>query len=1004
VPDQPRPPVDRIIAFGPFRLFPGRQLLLDGEKPLRIGTRALDILTILVDQPGAVISKEELVGRVWPNIFVEEGNLRVHMAALRRALGDGQGGNRYVVTVPGRGYCFVAPVAQEKSPEASAPQQVALPEPAHNLPVSLKRMVGRSAVVAALVAQLPERRFITVVGSGGIGKTTVALAAADELSTSYPDGARFIDLAPVADPALVPSALASVLGIAIRSGNALPGLIAFLREKQMLLVLDSCERAVEAVAALVEEVHNRAPGVHILATSREPLRAQGERVQRLQPLDVPPASGDLTVDKAMTYSAVQLFVERATASADDFRLTNADAPVVADICRRLDGIALAIELAAGRVEAFGLRGLAERLDDRFRLLTRGRRTALPRHQTLTATLDWSYELLPEAERVVLRRLAVFAGPFSLDSANAIASSADIAASDVAECVANLVGKSLVTAEFGGPTVSYRLFETTRAYAEDKLAASGELPLFSKRHAEYFTNLLRRADLDSHKLSTAEWLSAYGAQIDDVRAALDWAFSGDGDADLGIALTIVAVPLWLQLSLMEECHRHVERALAHARSSTIRDARRDMQLSAALGSVLVYTNVGPAARAAWTNALETAESLHDIDYKLRSLWGLWVDSLNNGAFQEAVALARRFYSTAAGSADPSDLLMGDRIIGIALHFLGDEVDARRHIDRMLDRYVSPIHASHIIRFQFDQRLTARAFQARCQWLLGQQDQALCLVETTVEQVQSSGHVLSICNVLGQGACPVALWSGDLAAAERYLQLLLDYSATHTLGLWHAWGLCFRGVVLIKRGDRTAGLDALRSVLDEVPEIRSLPRYLGLLGELADAMGESGEVAQALMAIDGAIERSQLRQERWCFPELLRIKGELVLREAKPEASKSALGYFQQALDLARAHSVLSWELRAATSFARWHRDHANAEDGRSVLAAVYSRFPEEHCWTNCGEISANSAKSNQAPKFLLFIEPGRRLARLSPSPFFRGGTLWQRPPQIPPSTTASMSSI
>jgi hypothetical protein len=202
-------------------------------------------------------------------------------------------------------------------------------------------------------------------------------------------------------------------------------------------------------------------------------------------------------------------------------------------------------------------------------------------------------------------------------------------------------------------------------------------------------LFRRADLDSHQRSTVGWLGTYGFLIDDVRAALDWAFAPEGDSDLGIALTIVTVPLWLLLSQMEECHRHVDRALASVRSSSAPDARRDIQLSAALGSVLVYTSMGPAARTAWTNALGLAENLHDIEYMLRSLWGLWVDSLNNGAFQEAVELARRFYRTAADSADPADLLMGDRMIGIALHFLGDQVEARQHIDRMLDRYVAPI---------------------------------------------------------------------------------------------------------------------------------------------------------------------------------------------------------------------------------------------------------------------------------------------------------------------------
>jgi predicted ATPase/DNA-binding winged helix-turn-helix (wHTH) protein len=939
VSDQPDGPLDRTVAFGPFRLSPAQQLLLEGDKPLRLGSRALAILAVLVERPGELISKEDLVARVWPDTFVEEGNLRVHMAALRRTLGDGQGGNRYVATIPGRGYRFVAPVSLLAAPEPAA-KPAATADVAHNIPVSLTRMVGRADVVEAIVAQLPKRRFMTVAGPGGIGKTTVALAVADQLSASYRDGVRFIDLAPVTDPRLVPSALASVLGVAIRSDSPIPGLLAFLKDKQMLLVLDSCEHVIEAAAALAEEAFNRAPGVHVLATSREPLRAEGERVQRLLPLEVPPSPSKLTADEAIDFSAVQLFVERATASSDEFRLTDDNAVVIADICRRLDGIALAIELAAGRVDVLGVQGLAARLDDRFKLLTRGRRTALPRHQTLGATLDWSYELLPEAERVTLRRLAVFAGRFTLEAANAVASDAKMSASDVTDCVANLVAKSLVNADVGGATVHYRLLETTRAYAIEKLAESREPPSVARRHAEHFLGLLRQAEVEWGKRSTGDWLHVYSGQIDDVRAALDWAFSANGDADVGVAITIVAVPLWLQLSLMEECRRHVEQAIATARSGANREPRRDMQLSAALGSVLVYTNMGPAARAAWTNALAIAESLNDVDYQLRTLWGLWVDSLNNGGFQEALALARRFFTAAEASVDPLDALMGDRMIGIALHFLGEQVEARRHVDRMLMHDIAPMPASHVVRFQFDQRVTALAFQARIMWLLGFPDQALRTVGTMIEHAQSVGHVLSTCNALGQGACPVALWAGDLAAAERYLELLLDLSEAHDLGLWHAWGRCFRGLVLIKRGDDpTAGLNALRSIFAEVPAIRSLPRYLGLLGELASALGAAGENAQALAAIDEAIERSEHRHEQWCLAELLRIKGEIVSRHSGPNAIASAEDSFRKSLEHARRQSELSWELRTATSLARLQRDRGDTADARNLLTPIYRRFTE-----------------------------------------------------------------
>ena len=434
---------ERAISFGPFRLLPSRYLLLEGDKPVRLGSRACEILIALVERAGQLLSKQELIGRVWPDTFVEEGNLRVHLAALRRALGDGQAGRRYITNIPGRGYCFVAPVAlDEEPPEAIAFPEAAVGQP--DLPVSLVRMVGRADIVERLAPELPRHRFVTIVGPGGIGKTTVAVAVAERLRGSFKDGVRFVDLAALTDPLLVPSALAALLGVAVRSDNPLPNLIAALRERQLLIVLDNCEHVVEAAAALAEEIFKGTKGTHILATSREPLRAEGERVHRLSPLPVPSAGAGLKAAEALQFPAVQLFVERAAASAGAFELTDAEAPLVADICRRLDGIALAIEIVASRVDAFGVAGLAARLDDRFRLLQGGRRTAVPRHRTLSAALDWSYALLPEVERVVLRRLAVFAGAFGLNSATSV--EADDLPHEAVDGVANLVAKSLVSVD------------------------------------------------------------------------------------------------------------------------------------------------------------------------------------------------------------------------------------------------------------------------------------------------------------------------------------------------------------------------------------------------------------------------------------------------------------------------------------------------------------------------------------------------------------------------------
>ena len=485
-------PSERAVAFGTFRLLLARRLLLQGDGPVRLGSRALEILIALVERPGELVTKTELMARVWPSTFVEEGNLKVQVAGLRRALGDSRGSDRHLVTIPGRGYRFVAPVTLI---DESLPAPQAAVEEGHKLPAPVTRMIDRAEIVGAITAQLPHRRFITIVGPGGIGKTTVALAVARGLSEAHGHGATFVDLAPVVDPRLVPSALADALGAEIGSEHSIRGLIAALKDKPMLLVLDNCEHVIEAAAALAVEVLNAAPAVQILATSREPLRVESEQVHRLPPLESPPPSAGLTAEAALGFPAVQLFVERAAAILGDFELHDEDAPIVAAICRKLDGVPLAIEFAAARIDAFGVRGLAVHLDDRLQLLTGGRRPALPRHHSLRANLDWGHDLLREPERVVLRRVAIFAGGFTLGAAKAVAASAEIAGPEVVECVANLVTKSLIEADVDGAVPRYRLLETTQAYALEKLSESGEFELVERRHAEYLRNLVRRPEVE-----------------------------------------------------------------------------------------------------------------------------------------------------------------------------------------------------------------------------------------------------------------------------------------------------------------------------------------------------------------------------------------------------------------------------------------------------------------------------------------------------------------------------
>jgi predicted ATPase/DNA-binding winged helix-turn-helix (wHTH) protein len=496
------PVTEQVITFGPFLLHSRQKLLLEGEQPVRLGNRAFDILLALVERPGEVVGKVELINRVWPNTFVQEDNLRVQIALLRKALRDGRGGARYIKNIAGQGYCFVAPVSYSERPREVAGASPATP--LTNLPVRLTPAVGRESIIGEIADQLPLRRFVSIVGAGGIGKTTVALAVAERLAGSYRHGVCFVDLAPLADSRFVPSALGSVLGLSIVTDNPTPDLVSFITDREMLIVFDNCEHVVEAVVLLAEALLKGASGLNILATSREALRAEGEITHRLGPMSVPPSSPVPTAAMALTFDSIQLFAQCATAHDASFVLSDDDAPIVADICRHLDGIPLAIELGAARIDALGVRGLAARINDCFGVLRKGRRTALPRHQTLSAMFDCSFDRLSAAEQKVLTDLAVFKASFSLAWAVAIAAPSHAPGFDVVDALESLVSKSLVTSDVSGPEIRYRLLELTRLYALQKLTEQGAAPEVLHRHAEHMRAVLKAAELDRAGAAACGW--------------------------------------------------------------------------------------------------------------------------------------------------------------------------------------------------------------------------------------------------------------------------------------------------------------------------------------------------------------------------------------------------------------------------------------------------------------------------------------------------------------------
>jgi len=921
------------IEFGRFTVVRHRRELLADGRPVELGGRAFDTLIALIAARGTVLSKDELMGRVWPDRVVEENNLAAQISGLRKVFGA----DRHLIrTVAGRGYQFTGEIRATAAAAAGPP-----PSRMTNLPEAPSELIGREAELGEVAALVTEHRLVSLVGAGGIGKTRLGLEVARHLLPRFPDGVFVVELAPLSSAELVPVAVARALGLTyVAETSSLEGVAGAVGSRKLLLVIDNCEHVIEAAARMVEALLRATPGVSLLATSREPLRVSGEYVYRVPPLDVPAEDNQDTED-VFRHGAIRLFVSRAHAAQPRYVAEGRVAAATAAICRRLDGIPLAIELAVTRIVAFGVDGVAARLDDRFRLLTGGSRTALPRHQTMRATLDWSYELLSESERIVLRRLGVFVGAFTLDAASAVAASADMPASEVGNSVADLVGKSLVSADIGGTIAHYRLLETTRAYAREKLLERAEFEHFARRHAEYYRDLFQRADAEFETRPTAEWRAAYQPHIDDVRLALDWAFSQSGDAGVGVALTAATVSLWTDLSLLTECRTRVGQAIACLGRQVPGDPRRDMRLYLALGHAILHTRASGASdmNATFSKALELAEVIDDTRYQLGAMFGLYAHHLTTGEYRVALNLGEKFRTVAAATSDRSDVAIGSRLIGLALHILGDQPGARRHLEPLVRSRFATARTSQIL-YQYDQRVLLDCYYARVLWLQGLDDQAKRLTESLVDYARTKEHPLSLLYALLIAACPIALYVGDLTTVDRHVRLAFDLATRHALEIWKVWAQCFEGVLLIKRGDDSAGSRLLQSALERLPE-PAFHHHLSLfLAELAAGLGGAKQIAEGLVVVDKALARAEQTEEGWYLAELLRTKGELLLLGRVPTAAvATAEQCFHRALDVARRQDALSWELRAAMSLARFWRGQQRVSQARKLLAPVYRRFTE-----------------------------------------------------------------
>jgi predicted ATPase/DNA-binding winged helix-turn-helix (wHTH) protein len=530
------------FEFGQFHLSRRKRLLTAAGEPVNLGARAFDLLLRLVEEAGTVVSKHELLSSAWPGLVVEEANLHVQIAALRKALGVEQ---MYILNVPGRGYCFASEVvravelvkdveAAAEPPAASAARDLA--QRSKNLPLQTSTFIGREAELLQLRGMLSNSQLVTLVGAGGIGKTRLSLQAASEVVQEFIDGVWLVELAALTDGIQVPEAIAAVFDVQLSSSNnVVEELVGRLMRRRMLLILDNCEHVVEATAAVAAALLRRSQTISILASSRTPLGIIGEQVFPVPPLGVPPADVAHSADIALSAASVRLFVDRARLVRPGFVLDDEVAMPVAKICRRLDGLALAIELAAARVRLMKPAQLLAALDDRFNLLTSGGRERLERQQTLRATIEWSFNLLTDAEFIALRRLSVFGGGFTLAAAAAVIASEPIAPYMVTSLVASLLDKSLITEEVSNADTRFRLVESTRELAREKLMESGEANMLRYALSKHMVEVFGEARESWPDTDAQDWRARYESEIENLRPALDWAFGTQCNRSIAVAL-------------------------------------------------------------------------------------------------------------------------------------------------------------------------------------------------------------------------------------------------------------------------------------------------------------------------------------------------------------------------------------------------------------------------------------------------------------------------------------
>jgi predicted ATPase/DNA-binding winged helix-turn-helix (wHTH) protein len=895
-----------VFTFGQFELDAGRRVLTKNAVRIHLGSRATDVLIALVERAGVMIGAGQLTQLIWPDTFVDESNLRVHIAALRRAFRALGEDIEFIENLPGEGYRFTAPVTLRRR-QSDTEDSTAL-----RSPPPLTRLIGRADTIQDLMEDLPRHRLLTIVGTAGIGKTSIALAVGSSVEQHYEHGVCFVDLTSVPVDGQVVSVVASALHLPALREDVLGPLLVFLADKHLLLIFDNCEHHLDESATLVESILQASPKVAILTTSREPLGASGEWLRRLKALRTPDAHSALPAADALNFSAIQLFVERAQATSSSFRLTDEEAPSIADLCRQLDGLPLAIELAAARVDTLSGTDIAAQLRESIALLSRGRRTAQPRHRTLAGALDWSYELLSAEEQLIFARLSVFQSSFSREAALAVAFCSVMTPPKVMEALANLAAKSMVALDPGRDGPQYRLLDTTRTYASQKLGGGPAVDTVRRRHAEFLRD--QQANYGASSVD-AELPRDFRPLLHELRCALRWCFSANGDPLLGIDLTSVLASGWYAVSLFLEFGAQAHETLERLKNEGRIDPAMEMRLLLSFIPA-TYNTAGPTPEMhrAIVRALALANDETDLDRtcRLRLHKELWQYYDGTGEDDLALAAADEFGHLAQ---DDDQMLLLPRMRAVSYLNRGDLSLAQKNLDVVLAHPVQPTAIGKGI-YEYDPQVWTLYTLARTLWLQGFPSRARHQADLCVRAAKDAQDPASLCLALALAACPIALWCGDKAAAQQSLESLREQAVACPLAYWQQFGDIYE-LALGRSQRKQCSMGPAACCHRQLQEASVL---------------DGGWTAPELLqqTLDGSCQ--------WFSAEVLRREALRRLELSGETVADEAEILLRRSLQLARQSGALSWELRTATSTAKLIQDR-DPTAGHSLLQEVVSRFSE-----------------------------------------------------------------